>query len=526
MVNRRSATLLPRANWLLLILLLAGSPVLAQEPAWDLEQRVASSGDDSEEFLANSTDDPQRWPAGFSYAESSDLELGRDASHGPQMLGLRFSGLEIPPGAQIAEAVIEFTADSDQAEPLTLNIRAQNDVETGAFLQDEDGQGSFDLSSRSATPQAETWRPEPWAQGQVYQSPDIAGLLQGLVDRQGWQSGGSIVLLLSPASGAGGGVRSAYAFDGNPQQAPRLLVRVVASDAAADAPDDPSEVETPDPAAAPETTEEPESAGEAGPDEAEAGAEEAEAEADQSESASPVVPGPEPAAPEAAEAEPGAEPEQPQQPVTEPDAAGDSVSGPPGDEREPIRVEPVDPDPIIPPPKSDGPQLVWPGPEADERAEEKGEAEEREEEERQEEEPLGAPAGADDGQLAEAAPETRDEPQAEPSRQRYRLTANFQRGVEGSVLLSDYGRGVTVVTVLLENPDPSVTYSASIRSGTCGSTGQLVVDLEPVVGSRAFSTSLLSLDFDQLVAGEYHLNIYRTTDEFTRVSGCASFAGG
>lgn len=466
-MNRRSTILLAGSNWLLLILLLVGGLVVAQEPAWDLEQRVASSGDDAEEFLANSSADPQRWPAGFSYAESSDLELGRDPAHGPQMVGLHFSGLQIPPGARISQAVIEFTADSDNAEPLALSIRAQDAVEAEPFIQDEDRQGSFDLSSRPATLASQTWSPEPWSEGQVYQSPDVAGLLQGVVDREGWQSGGSLVLLLSRAPGAGGGLRSAYSFEGDPQQAPRLLVRFAGSAAAEEAADDMADAEVPDPTVVPEAA------------------------------AEPVVP------------EAAAEPEPAE--VAGPEETDPVEAERPPGKREPIRVEPVDPDPIVPPPKGEGPQLVWPGPAAP-----KGEAEES----------LREPEAADPEPLAEPAPERRDEPLAEPRRERFPLTANFQRGVEGSVLLSDYGGGVTVVTLFLDNPVPSVTYAASLRRGRCGSSGRLVVDLEPVVGSRAFSTSLLSLDFDELVGGEYQLNVYRATEEFIRVSGCASLEGG
>ena len=502
-MKRRPTKLLPGSNWLLLIVLLIGSSAFAQEPAWDLEQRVTSSGDDSEEFLANSTDDPQRWPAGFSYAESSDLELGRDAAHGPQMLGLRFDELQIPPGVRISEAVIEFTADSNQAEPLALNIRAQDAIETEPFIQDEDGQGSFDLSSRPATLGAQTWSPEEWTAGGVYRSPDIAGLLQRLVDREGWQSGGSIVLLLSPTPGGGAGLRSAHAFDSDPQQAPRLLGRCAGSDAAEDSAADLGETEVPAARPEPEATK-PEPSEEVGEEEADP------VESEQPEAAAETAePTPEQPAPEATEAESTVEPER-SEAVGEPDEAGESSERPLG-KREPIRVEPVDPDPILPPAKGDGPQSDWPGPAA---------PEEEAEEVRQE------PETAEPDQLAEAAPERRDEPLAEPRRERFPLAANFQSGVEGRVLLSDYGGGVTVVTVFLDHPVPSVTYSAAIRSGSCGSTGQLVVDLEPISGSRAFSASLLSLDFEQLVGGEYHLNVYRSTEEFTRISGCASLAGG
>ena len=60
--------------------------------------------------ISNGMDDVEEDPAdGSIYASSSDIELVYD--DGNQIVGLRFTGLNIPPGAAIDSAFIQFTVD-------------------------------------------------------------------------------------------------------------------------------------------------------------------------------------------------------------------------------------------------------------------------------------------------------------------------------------------------------------------------------------------------------------------------------
>ncbi|MEX2543432.1 MAG: hypothetical protein WD314_16625 [Trueperaceae bacterium] len=402
-MTHRLGILLPilTSAWLLFGLL-AAHAALAQEQSWTVERSIGSANDDAEEFLDGSADDAERWPAGFSYTVSSDLELAHDPLHGGQIVGLRFTDLDIPALTRIDEAVLAFVADSDQSAPLEVTIVAESVPAPDAFNQDADSEASHDLSSRPLTAAAVAWSPQPWTTGQEYRSPNIAPLIQELVNHPDWQSGAGIVIMIRPTRTGGSALRSAYSFDGNRERSPRLLI---------------------------------------GFDESAARQQEQPAEAENRNDGSPWTA----VAPEQAA----------QQTPVEPDDS-------------PAAVEQVE-------------------------------------------------AAAPLGQVAEQP--------GEPRRVRFPLAANFDRGVRGSVLLSDYGAGGTIVTVFLENVSADISYPASIHSGACGSGNRAVVTLEPVAGSRAYSTSLVQTEFDELSAGRYHLNVFRIGDGFTRVAGCAPLGG-
>lgn len=109
----------------------------------------------------------------------------------------------------------------------------------------------------------------------------------------------------------------------------------------------------------------------------------------------------------------------------------------------------------------------------------------------------------------------------DPRRARFEFRSDHARGVTGSALLSDYGLGGTAVTLFLEGVATGAEYRVSIHAGDCGTSSPALFDLEPVSGSRPFSTSVVPRGFDELVSGDLHLNVYRITKEFTRVAGCA-----
>jgi hypothetical protein len=445
---------------LLLVLGALASTAWAQRETaqeWDLERAISAPDGDAEEFLAASTRDARRWPAGFSYSESSDLEFGWDASHGPQLVGLRFADLEIPAGAQVSEAYISLSADSAGGGALELTIAAQAEADPAPFLQDPEGQGSVDLSSRPRTAATASWSPEPWVPGTVYRSPDISSLLQEIVDAPAWTSGGAVVVLIRPTDLGNRSQRSAYSFDARPTRAPTLLVRFADSeaDAAGEA--------------------------EAGPEGQDARPQVVEPEPVQPEPVKPEPVKPGPVEPEAAEPEPvQPEPAKSERVETKQEPAPRALPAPRRRPGEQVIVEPVQPArPGMPAARRAAPRLAKPEP--------PGEA---------------------------AAP-------GEPRRVRYQVAANHARGVRGSVLLSDYGAGDTIVTVYLDNPTHDAEYAVSIHSGPCGSGGSLVAALEPVAGSRGFATTLLPLELEALTSGGHHLNVYQTLDGFTRVAGCA-----
>ena len=81
---------------------------------------VLHSRDAAEEtVIGNST-----YEVGHTYTDSSDLEMTNDVEyHGPQqIIGLRFPSVQIPRGAVIQEARVEFVADFTNDEPTNLFV--------------------------------------------------------------------------------------------------------------------------------------------------------------------------------------------------------------------------------------------------------------------------------------------------------------------------------------------------------------------------------------------------------------------
>jgi hypothetical protein len=116
-------------------------------PPMVVETRISSGNDDVEERLAGSID-----------LTSSDLELVDDnPSKLNQTIGLRFNGLDIPQGAIITNAYIQFQGDEADAGAATLQIHGEDTDDAAAFSS-----SSFDVSSRSLTSATVTWTPPEW----------------------------------------------------------------------------------------------------------------------------------------------------------------------------------------------------------------------------------------------------------------------------------------------------------------------------------------------------------------------------
>ncbi|MBS3651674.1 cadherin domain-containing protein [Pseudaminobacter sp. 19-2017] len=172
-----------------------------------LEKRVASSADDVE----------QRVSSGAMSFTSSDLELTFDGST-QQTVGMRFTGLDIPKGAVITNAYIQFTVDTVTTGASQLQIRGEDADDAAAFTS-----AAFNASSRPLTDALVNWAPPDWsvrgAAGAGQRTPDLTQIVQEIVSRGGWAPTNDMVFLVS-----GTGTRNARAYDSRPDAAPLLHV--------------------------------------------------------------------------------------------------------------------------------------------------------------------------------------------------------------------------------------------------------------------------------------------------------------
>jgi hypothetical protein len=156
--------------------------------------------------VSASTDDAEERATGSMYITSTDLELVLDRDN--QTVGMRFVGVPIPQGATILSAYVQFQVDETGSDPTSLTIQGQASDDTVTFTS-----STGNISSRARTTAAVSWVPAPWnTKGQAgpdQRTPDLSPVIQEIVNRLGWSSGNSLVIIIT-----GTGKRTAEAYDG------------------------------------------------------------------------------------------------------------------------------------------------------------------------------------------------------------------------------------------------------------------------------------------------------------------------
>jgi hypothetical protein len=150
---------------------------------------------------------------------SSALEMAYGTkSTGNQITGLRFMDINIPKGATITGATIQFEASKKTSGTCILSIRGENSGNPSAFAT-----GKNNLSSRTKTGAAVSWTPANWttigATGSAQLTPDIKTIIQEIINNTAWNTGNPITIFLS-----GTGTRTAYAFEGSAAKAALLTI--------------------------------------------------------------------------------------------------------------------------------------------------------------------------------------------------------------------------------------------------------------------------------------------------------------
>jgi Secretion system C-terminal sorting domain len=168
-------------------------------------------------MITGSNNDAEEKSNGTISLSSSDLELVKGSSL--QTIGMRFLNMDIPAGAIISSADIQFTVDESQnVNPCNLIIYGELHPNPASFTS-----SNGNISNRTKTSTYLSWIPEVWpvinVSGPDQQSVDIAPILQEIVNQPGYTNGSAIVIIIE-----GSGTRIAESYDGDPQKAPELCV--------------------------------------------------------------------------------------------------------------------------------------------------------------------------------------------------------------------------------------------------------------------------------------------------------------
>jgi hypothetical protein len=157
--------------------------------------------------IAASLDDVEERSNGRMWVATSDLDLVTDGTE-VQTVGMRFTGIQVPRGATISNAYVQFQTDEVTTGATGLTVRAEAADDAAPFTTT-----NFDLSSRPRTSASTGWTPAPWpqvgARGVDQRTPDLRAVVQEVVNRPGWTPGSALVLVVT-----GSGARVAESFDG------------------------------------------------------------------------------------------------------------------------------------------------------------------------------------------------------------------------------------------------------------------------------------------------------------------------
>ncbi|MBV7336274.1 metallophosphoesterase [Chloroflexi bacterium TSY] len=169
--------------------------------------RIHTPMDDASEMLDDGT----------TLCGNTELALGSRSRERRHLVGLRFPGVDIPACATVIDARIEFTACHKNKGDTFLRIHGERAGSAQVFSH-----GQFNLSQRTRTKASVQWSDLPrWKKvGESHQTPDLASIVQEIVDQPGWNVGNPVVFLIE-----GEGKRNAVTYNLQPAAAPRLVVQ-------------------------------------------------------------------------------------------------------------------------------------------------------------------------------------------------------------------------------------------------------------------------------------------------------------
>ena len=169
-----------------------------------VSSKIALSEEDSEERISD----------GFITITSNDLDF-IDGT----IVGLYFKALNIPQGATIQNAYIQFTANLVTTGTSTLSIVAEASDAPQIWSST-----SGDISSRPKTSASVQWSPQDWntvdERGAIQQTSDLSSVLQEVVDRAGYTSSDALNMIISHTAGS----RNAVSYDNAPNDSPEIFV--------------------------------------------------------------------------------------------------------------------------------------------------------------------------------------------------------------------------------------------------------------------------------------------------------------
>jgi len=156
------------------------------------------------QVISSQVQDPAHDGSEFTYAGNTGFNTIFTSTHvfsyiparsSQSISALKFDNINVAQGTTVLEAYIEFTCFSESTGDVSIDITGE-DVDNPVDFEETD----YHISTRKQNNETNAlvkWMPQDWSTGQKYRTVDISGVIQEIVNRDGFISGNAIALFLS-----------------------------------------------------------------------------------------------------------------------------------------------------------------------------------------------------------------------------------------------------------------------------------------------------------------------------------------
>jgi hypothetical protein len=134
--------------------------------------------------------------------------MSENGANGHQSVGLIFDDVDTAQGASITSAYIQFTADENDSDDVTLRVRGVDTDNapawSGAYAVDN-AVDTDDSDGYIGTAASTVWTPAAWSSGEKGDDTqvDVTDIVQEIVDRGGWVAVNDMAFAVQYISGDG-----------------------------------------------------------------------------------------------------------------------------------------------------------------------------------------------------------------------------------------------------------------------------------------------------------------------------------
>jgi len=161
-------------------------------------------------LVSSDNDDAQEEGNGDVQRNGNNLKIN------DHTVAFRFKNVAMPQGATISSASVTMNSWQSKSGSASADIYGHAHDDSPSISSSDD-----DITDRDKTSAKVNWTLTDWGYGVDYATPDIKSIIQEIVNRNNWQSGNDITILIDKKSG---GWRKVTTHDYNEDFAPKLNV--------------------------------------------------------------------------------------------------------------------------------------------------------------------------------------------------------------------------------------------------------------------------------------------------------------